>query len=268
MLMTEPHANKNLGQHWLVDKASLEAIVSYLPTNLSKLTILEIGPGLGQLSDQLLKTSLTKLICVEVDEQLVEYLSPKYQNNQRITIIQQDIRRFDFAILADYLIVANIPYYLTSYLLRLITNLANKPQQMVLLVQQEVAINLVAKPGKLSLLALFVQNYFLVSYGFKVNKELFEPAPKVDSAVVNFKLRSRPIIPSTFEKAFSRLIRTSFASKRKTLINNLMLGYKLTKNQAVQLLAANQLKPTVRAQELSLTDWHNLLISLKTLNML
>src|SRR5947209_7653215 len=140
-------AKKSLGQHWLKDEATLEAICE--AANLTKAdTVLEVGPGLGDLTRQLLNRA-GKVIAVEIDKDLVAWL-PAHNN---LEVVQDDILKFDLTELpVDYKVVANIPYYLTSNLIRILSESPNPPQTVVLLVQKEVAERLVAPPGQMSIL--------------------------------------------------------------------------------------------------------------------
>ncbi|MGH7240659.1 MAG: ribosomal RNA small subunit methyltransferase A, partial [Candidatus Saccharimonadales bacterium] len=156
----------------------------------------------------------------------------------------------------DYKLVANIPYYLTSHLIRVLSETSNPPKIASLLVQKEVAERLTAKPGNMSILAVTAQFYWQVSLGMIVKAHLFEPPPKVDSQIVKLVRRSQPI--EVEGKQFFRLVRAGFSGKRKTLVNNLSASYHIDKNQVAKAIESAGLNPGVRAQTLSLDDWSRL----------
>lgn len=253
---TEP--KKSLGQHWLKDKFSLEAIVKAGDVKASDV-VLEIGPGQGTLTDELLAAS-AEVIALEYDADLIKFLQKKYKDlpSSKIFIQEGDIRSYDFGtMLGDYKIVANIPYYLTANLLRKLVDEKYKPTVAVLLVQQEVAQRVAAKAGQASFLSIAVQFYYEVSLGAKVPANLFTPPPRVDSQVLILKSRDKPLYNLSTDK-FLRLIKIGFSNKRKTLVNNLSAGLQITKTETKNLLKSVDLKSTVRAQELTIEQWYKL----------
>jgi 16S rRNA (adenine1518-N6/adenine1519-N6)-dimethyltransferase len=168
-----------------------------------------------------------------------------------------DIRTFDLRQLpAGYKIVANIPYYLTSNLVRLLGESSNKPERAVLLVQKEVAERICAKPGQMSMLSVVAQWYFECSLGVVVPAKSFTPPPKVDSQVVIMK--TKIAASNVDEKSFFRLVKAGFSERRKTLLNSLSGGLGLGKNQVEIILKQAKIEPSQRAQTLSIEDWLNL----------
>ncbi len=254
--MSKPIAKKSLGQHWLKDEASLEAMCEAAEVNQSDV-VLEIGPGLGTLTRQLTGRA-KQVLAVEFDAQLAGQLTQRLGVNN-LQVIQQDILSFDFTTLPpDYKLVANIPYYLTSNLLRTITETPNPPLIAALLMQKEVAERAAAGPGNMSLLSVSVQFFWQVELGLVVPAELFEPAPKVDSQILILKRRANILFPDVDERQFFRLVRVAFAQKRKTLLNTLSSGLHLGKDEVrVKSLDAS-IDPARRAQTLSLDEWHQL----------
>jgi 16S rRNA (adenine1518-N6/adenine1519-N6)-dimethyltransferase len=249
--------NKDLGQHWLNDMAVLESIIQLADTNQED-AILEIGPGLGSLTELLTKNA-GKVVAVEFDQSLIAGLEQRFSSNDKITIINEDIRRFDLTSLpTGYKCVANIPYYLTSFLVRLISQSSNPPFLAVLLVQQEVAERLAAKEGQMSILAVIAQTYWLTSLGPLVNAELFTPPPKVNSQVIKLVRRKQPLLPTGLEKEYIQLVKIGFSQKRKTLLNSLSGGLHLDKLTVRRYIASTKLDLSVRAQELSLDQWGQL----------
>ncbi len=252
-------AKKSLGQHWLNDKASLLAMLDAAEIN-SDDTILEIGPGLGSLTSELVKKA-EKVIAVEKDEALAADLSSKITSD-KLAVITGDILRFNFASLpAGYKLVANIPYYLTSNLIRIISETSNPPTRASLLVQKEVAGRLAADPGQMSVLAVTAQFYWEVSLGRVVEAALFDPAPKVDSQIVKLVCRA-DLLFDVDTKDFFRLVKAGFSQKRKTLNNNLAASYHIDKPLAASLLKKANIEPIARAQTLSLEQWHELYLAI------
>jgi 16S rRNA (adenine1518-N6/adenine1519-N6)-dimethyltransferase len=253
-------AKKSLGQHWLKDEATLQAICD--AANLEKSdTVLEIGPGLGDLTRQLVQRA-GQVVAVEVDDQLASGL-PGQVAADNLEIIRQDILKFDLTTLpVGYKVVANIPYYLTSSLLRILSESANPPVLVVLLVQKEVAERLAAGPGQMSLLSVSVQLYYEPVLGPIVAAELFLPPPKVDSQVVILKRRSRPLFDDLDSKKFFRIVKAGFAGRRKKLRGSLSAGLRISKDDADQLLKTAGIGGDLRAQNLRLEDWHKLYIAM------
>lgn len=249
-------AKKSFGQNWLSDSYTLEKIVE--SADLSEYdTVLEVGPGTGYLTEKILNTK-AKLVAVEADQDLLSGLKLKFANHKNFKLINQDILKFDPNLLpAGYKVVANIPYYLTSNLIRKFLESVNPPQLMVLLVQKEVAQRIVAGPGDMSVLAFSVQYYARPQYVMDVKKELFDPIPKVDSALIRIVHNSRPIFKADTKKLF-RLVKAGFGEKRKTLRNSLSGGLQLDTKTIESLLRDCGIEPKKRAQELSMGDWQKL----------
>lgn len=256
--MTEP--KKSLGQHWLFDPQALADIIEAAEITVED-KILEIGPGLGTLTVHLIDKS-KQVIAVELDEILANELAKKYPD---VKVITRSILEFDFTKLpAGYKIVANIPYYLTSNLLRVISEASNPPSCAVLLIQKEVAERVAAKPGAMSLLSVTVQYYWQVELDRIVKAELFEPSPKVDSQILILKRRSKPLFDDVNDKGLFRLVKAGFSQRRKTLLNSLSAGLNLSKNDVKTICNSVDIDPNRRAQTLSLEEWHNLYLSLNT----
>jgi 16S rRNA (adenine1518-N6/adenine1519-N6)-dimethyltransferase len=247
---------KSLGQHWLDDEAALEAMCQAADVTKDD-TVLEIGPGLGSLTSKLVKRA-KQVIAVEFDSALAATLAGKIKADN-LTVIQADILRFDFNSLpAGYKLVANIPYYLTSNLLRVLSESGNPFSIAVLLVQKEVAERVAAKPGAMSILSVSVQFYCEVSLGREVAAALFTPPPKVDSQILKLTFRPKPLFPGVDRAVFFHLVKAGFSQRRKTLLNSLSGGLRLDRGATLELLQKSNLSPALRAQSLSLEDWHRL----------
>jgi 16S rRNA (adenine1518-N6/adenine1519-N6)-dimethyltransferase len=247
---------KSLGQHWLKDEESLRAIVKAAEVTKED-TVLEIGPGLGTLTKELVKNA-HKVVAVEYDEVLASRLLSEVGGNNLI-VRWQDILRFDLGELPPtYKVVANIPYYITGNLIRMFTETTSPPEVMVLLVQKEVAQRLASEPGNLSIIAVAAQLVYEVKLGKEVKAELFTPPPKVDSQIIILKKRSKPIFKDLDQKAYMRLVKAGFSSPRKKLRSSLSAGLGVDKERADELLKKAKIRLDYRAQNLSLQDWHKL----------
>ncbi|HEU4914718.1 MAG TPA: 16S rRNA (adenine(1518)-N(6)/adenine(1519)-N(6))-dimethyltransferase RsmA [Candidatus Saccharimonadales bacterium] len=250
-----PNTKKSLGQHWLDDPLSLDAMLDAADIGLDD-TVLEIGPGPGTLTEELVNGA-KQVVAVEFDADLAREL-PLRVPADNLTVVNQDILRFDLTSLpAGYKVVANIPYYLTSNLLRVLCESPNHFSQAAILIQKEVAQRVCAKPGDMSLLSVSVQFYCEASLGPVVKAELFTPPPKVDSQILKLTFRGKPLF-DVDTKAFFRLVKAGFAQRRKTLLNSLSGGLHLSRDDTEVLITRAGLKPTVRAQNLSLDDWYSL----------
>ncbi|HMI09210.1 MAG TPA: 16S rRNA (adenine(1518)-N(6)/adenine(1519)-N(6))-dimethyltransferase RsmA [Candidatus Saccharimonadales bacterium] len=244
---------KSLGQHWLKDRDVLEHIADCAELEDTD-TVLEIGPGLGTLTSVLLRQSMG-VIAVEFDEELARKLPAQFPG-KNLHVVQSDILSFDLSGLpADYKVVANVPYYITSKIVQLLMTTENKPSIAVLLIQKEVAERLAAKPGDMSILAISAQLFADVTLGDVVPAEFFTPPPKVDSQVVILKTRQQPFLTDISEKDFFRVVKAGFSAKRKMLRSSLSGGLGISKPEAEELLKKANIDPNTRAESLSLDDW-------------
>ncbi len=247
---------KSLGQHWLNDQQTLNNIASY--ADISKQDyVLEIGPGLGNLTS-LISDQAGSVLAVEIDQDLFNNL--KTANKESNTeFVNQDILKFDLTKLPkNYKLVANIPYYLTSHLIRLLVESTNPPIKVVLLIQKEVAERIAAGPGSMSTLSVVAQQYYRVDKKDIVPAKLFTPPPKIDSQVIVLTRRPSPVIVTNNDKALFRLVRVGFSARRKTLENSLSNGLRQDKQKIRELIAESLLDASIRPQMLSLEDWARL----------
>lgn len=257
--MSEVKPKKSLGQHWLHDKAILEAMVKAGEIKPSD-TVVEVGPGLGTLTHKLVGAAKT-VIAIELDETLAVGLKERVEA-ENLLIEHKNVLEYDFTtLLPNYKVVANIPYYLTSNLIRTLLESPNPPSVMALLVQKEVAERIVAAPGQMSVLAISVQFYAEAKLKEVVPAELFTPPPKVDSQIIQIKRREQPLFPDVNEKDFFKLIKAGFSEKRKKLRSSLSGGLHISKDRVDQLLKQSDTAADARAQELSLQDWHRIYLT-------
>ena len=256
--------SKRLGQHFLISQKALQKIIQTAEIS-KKDIVLEIGPGLGVLTQELAQRA-KKVIAVEKDKRMVEILKDVLKDHRNTEIIHGDILDIIRDSPSDTVlesrtvseglslkIVANIPYYLTSPLIRLFLELKNPPQEMILLIQKEVAQRICAKPPKMSLLAVAVQFYSqpkIISY---VSKKSFWPQPKVDSAII--KIAQIKKLENINPEKFFRIVKAGFASPRKQLINNLSQKLNLDRGKIKKALTQCHLDIQVRAENLSVEDW-------------
>jgi len=251
--------NKSLGQHWLRDRDTLAYIADCADIHEMD-TVLEIGPGLGTLTSELLRRA-EKVIAVEFDAELARKLPAQFPG-KNLEVVQSDILSYDLSRLpAGYKVVANVPYYITSKIVQLLMTSANKPAVAALLVQKEVAERIAAEPGDMSILAVSAQVYAEAELGGIVPAELFTPPPKVDSAVITLRTRPQPLITPSEEKAFFRLVKAGFSARRKKLRGSLSGGLGISKDAAAEYLASAGINSDLRAEDLSITQWRALLNS-------
>ncbi|MAF86100.1 MAG: ribosomal RNA small subunit methyltransferase A [Dehalococcoidales bacterium] len=262
------HARKSLGQHFLIDEEVLKLITlaaELTPTDV----IMEIGSGLGVLTRELARQS-GWVVAVELDNRLAATLKQTLASLNNVTIVNKDILEIDPADLLQeqkarfpsainsYKVVANLPYYITSHVLRHFLETAVKPELMVVMVQKEVAEAIVAKPGQMSVLSVSVQFYGeprIISY---VPARCFYPPPEVDSAILRVVLYHQPTVAVTDEKSFFELVRAGFSASRKQLGNSLAQGLGLPKTEVLSRLEEADIVPQRRAETLSRDEWARL----------
>ena len=253
------HPDKRLGQNFLVDEVALRRIVEAAGVESGD-AVLEIGPGLGSLTRHL-ATRASRVVAVEKDARLLPPLKSVLADYDNVRIVLGDILQIPAPSLMaaeDYLVVANIPYYITSAVFRHLLGSSPRPRRIVLTVQREVAERICAPPGKMSLLALSVQVYGEPRVAARVPAGAFHPVPKVDSAVVRVEMLPQPRIPAAQLPLFFRLAKAGFSQKRKTLLNALSGGMRWPKSVTRACLEAAAVAPAARAQALDWPAWARL----------
>ncbi|MDP6043371.1 MAG: 16S rRNA (adenine(1518)-N(6)/adenine(1519)-N(6))-dimethyltransferase RsmA [Dehalococcoidales bacterium] len=253
-------SRKRLGQHFLVDEEVLQLIAASAEIDPSD-TIVEIGPGLGILTGELARRA-GLVIAVELDDKLAASLTKTLASFSNINIINQDILRLDPAALlpapGPYKVVANLPYYITSPVLRHFLEATVKPKRMIVMVQKEVAEAITAGPGQRSMISISVQFYGkpkIVSY---VPARAFYPAPEVNSALLRIEVYPRPLIAVTDDKGFFQLVRSGFTASRKQIANSLAQGLGRPKVEVLALLEKAGIVPQRRAETLTFEEWAQL----------
>lgn len=262
--MSEVHAllrrygiepRKELSQHFLVDKGALKRIVAAAELAAGQ-HVLEVGAGLGTLTRALLDAG-AYVTAVELDRTLLRVLEQELGHHLHLRIIGGDILALEPGELMSgepYAVVANLPYAITSAVLRHLLEASLPPQRMVLMVQREVAERIVARDGRMSLLAVSVHFYGQPRLVIRLNPAAFYPPPQVESAVIRIDLRPPPLPPPQRENFF-RLVRAGFAQPRKQLRNSLAAGLGIEPQEVARALAQAQIDPRLRAERLSIADW-------------
>ncbi len=267
-------AKKSLGQNFLMNKSKLRKIVDALEFKKGD-TIIEIGPGHGELTDEIIarlqNCKIKKIILVEKDEKLVEILKnlreTKWkQNKDTIKIIAGDIFKILPKIISDqqfaisnYKIAGNIPYYITGYLLRVISELKFKPETVVFTIQKEVAQRICAQPPRMNLLAASVQFWAEPKIIGYISKKDFRPAPKVDSAIIRLRIKNKEL--RIKDDNYYQFIRVLFKQPRKTILNNLKSQISNLKNdEFLKKIVKAGVNPNDRPQNLTIEQIKNLSI--------
>lgn len=249
--------SKGLGQNFLINKNILEKIIKSAEIKPDDV-ILEVGPGIGTLTQELAKRA-DKVLAVEKDGAMIKILEKTLAGFNNIEVIQGDILRSELQLPEKYKLVANIPYYLTSPLIRKFLEnppAGNQPQEIILMLQKEVAQRICSNPPDMSLLAVSVQFYAEAKIVANVSKNCFWPSPKIDSAIIKIipKKQKLDVSPDLFFK----IVKAGFVQPRKQLASNLSRTLKLDKKLADLWLLRNDIQPNQRAETLSISDWISL----------
>lgn len=252
-------ARKGLGQHFLIDSKVLKLIISAAELTPNDVVV-EVGPGLGILTRELAERA-GQVIAIELDQRLAAALKQILAPLNNVTIINGDVLSFKpeelFTRPTNYKVVANLPYYITSPVLRHFLEAELKPKAMVLMVQREVAKSIVASPGRMSLLAVSVQLYGRPRIIGYVPARSFYPQPKVSSAILRIDPYPKPAL-AVDETSFFALVRAGFSAPRKQILNSLAQGQGMAKTEALSLLESAGIDAKRRAETLTLEEWGRL----------
>jgi 16S rRNA (adenine1518-N6/adenine1519-N6)-dimethyltransferase len=260
---------KRLGQNFLIQPDALRKVVEAASLGEHE-QILEIGAGLGVLTIALAELGHT-VVAVEYDRDLIPILRDILAGHERVSLIHGDILALEMQQLMnvdDYLVVANIPYQITSALIRRLMESSKRAKRIVLTIQREVAERIVASPGQMSLLALSVQLYGEAEILSHIPASAFYPEPKVQSSVLRIDVYPHPKIQLNELDRFFRMAKAGFSQKRKQLRNALSAGLHLEPQDIERILIAAGVDPTRRAQELSIREWQQTFKQLKGQNNL
>lgn len=245
--------NKSLGQHWLKDRSVLVEIAESVNIDSNDVA-LEIGPGLGTLTSVLLSKA-KEVVAIEYDGAIAAKL-PQQFPGKNLTVINQDFLTFDLSSLPKgYKVVANVPYYITTKIIEHLIRSDNQPDEFALLVQKEVAEKLIDEGGANSMLGMEVQMDYIMHLGTYVPKEYFTPVPKVDSQVIVCKKRHDKKYADINKKLLMRVMRAGFSNPRKKIRSSLSAGLGISKDMLVKILDKVNVELDLRAQDLSLGQW-------------
>jgi len=258
-------ADKRLGQHFLVDRAILRSIAAAASLTSSD-TVIEVGPGTGLLTTELCALA-GEVIAVELDQRMVDLLRESFRGVENLTIVPGDILELPPTRLLDdpgrlrphaYKVVANLPYYITSPVLRHFLHSTKPPLLMVVMVQEEVGRAIAAKPGDMSLLSVSVQAFAAPSVVRRVLAHSFHPRPKVDSLVLRLDVHALPFIEPAEAEAFLDFVAAGFHSPRKQLHNSFGHGLTLPRERIDWLLTKGMVDAAHRPETLSVEEWVHL----------
>ncbi|MCA9349891.1 ribosomal RNA small subunit methyltransferase A [Candidatus Saccharibacteria bacterium] len=248
-------ANKDLGQHFLVDQESVQRIVEASEVGSTD-QVLEIGAGTGLLTAKLARQA-GQVIALEIDSRMI----PILENISGIKLFNQDFREFDLSSLAQgYKVIANLPYYMTSFVIRRLLEAESQPSELILLIQREVAQRIVAPQGQLSVLAIMVGYYADAEIIFDISPDKFSPPPRVYSSLIKIRPTKKSIQELDYQELM-RLVKAGFSQKRKKLKNSLSSGLAQPISRIEQWLAEAGIDGNKRAQELGLEDWGRLMVA-------
>ena len=252
------HPKKSLGQNFLVDESALAKITAAADLTASD-TVLEIGPGLGSLTRHL-AAAARRVVAVELDEAMLPALRHTLQSCANVEIVHSDILKYALTasqsgLLPGYKVVANIPYYITSALVRRLLEADVRPSLIVLTVQREVAERICAGPGDMSLLAVSVQFYCAPRLVARIPAGAFYPPPDVDSAVLKLDVFTQPAVAVADTDHFFQVVKAGFSQKRKQLRNSVSAGLRLESRHVDELLMRAGIDPKRRAETLTLEEW-------------
>ncbi len=261
---------RRMGQNFLVDPRALSRIVATIGPQPGD-RVIEIGPGLGALTEELVATGAT-VTAIEKDRGFMKVLVDRFKETQNLTLIHSDILKTDLATTAggapkSLLVVGNVPFSMTSPILEFLLHNRQWVKRAVLTIQKEVAQRIVAQPGTkvYSSITLLVQVAFVPSIAFTISPGSFYPQPKVTSAVVRLDPVPEPIVPPEEEEAVLKLVRQIFTHRRKTLLNALDLsGFRLGKEELLKRLNSQKIDPIRRPETFSLEELLKLYLLIKS----
>ena len=249
------YTRRSLGQNFLIDQSVLDRIISTARLNTGDLVV-EIGAGTGELTERLAQQA-RRVLAIEIDPKLVQLLGDRFADRANVEIIHQDAVAVDVADLTGgeaYRVVGNLPYSVASPILRTLLESNHAPTQILAMLQREVALRLVARPGRFNLLGISVQVYAEPELCFEVPATAFFPSPEVSSAVVRLQVRTSPLVTDRREEFF-RVVSAGFAHPRKQIHNSIPRLLWSPQNVIDDALLEAKIDPQLRAQNLTIEDW-------------
>ncbi|OOB78439.1 MAG: 16S rRNA (adenine(1518)-N(6)/adenine(1519)-N(6))-dimethyltransferase [Epulopiscium sp. Nuni2H_MBin001] len=250
---------KKFGQNFLIDPHVLNKIIAAADISRDD-CILEIGPGIGSVTEQLVEHA-GKVICVEIDNQLIPILNEQFGHYDNFELIHNDILKLDLGDLfggeEKVKVVANLPYYITTPIIMILLENKLPLESITVMVQKEVALRMAAQPGTKQYGAITaVMNYYCeTSLVANVPQNCFMPRPKVDSAVIKLKLYEEPPIHVEDEKMLFKVIKAAFAQRRKTLLNSLCAHFEIDKEEVKNMLDEIGIEANIRGETLGLEEF-------------
>ncbi len=243
---------KSLGQNFLISRSVLQKMVSCVGSND---TIIEVGSGLGTLTKELAERA-KRVVAVEKDKKMISILKETLKGFQNVKVIEKDILKIpDSRLPSNYKVVANLPYYISTAVIRKFLESENPPKEMILTVQKEVAQRICAKPPNMSILATAVQFYAKPEILFSFSRSCFWPMPNVDSSVLKITPLAKKLIDADI---FFKIVKAGFSRPRAQLLNNFSKELKLDKETVRDWLAGNNTQSSQRAETLNVKDWTKL----------
>ena len=267
MIKSSFETKRSLGQNFLKNEKIYRFMLEEISPEKEE-TIIEIGPGEGILTEYLAQSG-AQILAIEKDHRLIPILKAKFKDKKNVIILEEDILKFEpenhlspknptEVKSANFKLIGNIPYYLTSHLLRIVLENWPKPKLILFMVQKEVAQRIIAKPPKMNLLGLAVQFYAEVKVVKNVSRKNFHPTPKVDSSVIKIVPKEQNIYSKEFQRNFFQLAHAAFGQKRKQILNSLVHNLKLNKSFITSKLAEVPIEPNRRPESLTLEEWEKL----------
>ena len=257
MTLSTRGARKSLGQHFLTDGRTAGRILDAADLTPDDLVV-EIGPGRGVLTKRLVER-VKRVVAIELDGELAAALPSRLGFPDNLTCIEADARDVDLTeIIAPetrYKVVANLPYYAASFIVRQLLESQPKPDVLVVMVQQEVAKNMAAQPGDMRVLSVATQFYAQVKMVCSVPPKYFRPSPKVNSSVIRLSVLPEPAVEVASEEDFFQVVRAGFAAPRKQIRNSLSQGLAIDPAAAGQILERAGIDATRRPQTLDIPEW-------------
>ncbi|MFN8592722.1 MAG: 16S rRNA (adenine(1518)-N(6)/adenine(1519)-N(6))-dimethyltransferase RsmA [Thermomicrobiales bacterium] len=249
--------NKGLGQHFLFERGIVERMVRVAGVTSSD-TVVEIGPGLGILTSELLRKA-GHVVAIELDRNLAAHLRRTFGDLPNLTLVENNVMSVDLDLFlppsGPYDVVANLPYSLGSAILRHLLESPRPPRRLTIMLQKEVAERVVASPPDMSILAVATQFYAKPYIAFDVSPTVFIPPPKVESAVLTLEVHKQPPLPQRFHPLFFRIVTAGFRQKRKQVANSIADVLRLPKTDVSQWLELAGIDPMRRAETLAVADW-------------
>jgi len=247
---------KKFGQNFLINPKPIQQMISAADIKPSD-TILEIGPGLGALTQELIITG-AKIITQEKDRNLVAILRKQFKDAKNLEIIEGDAKYNNYKNYKDYKIVANLPYYLTAPIIRQFLEAKNPPELMVFLIQKQVGQRICAKPPRMNLLAVSIQVYATPKIINYVSRKCFWPMPEVDGVIIKITPHHEETEAMTDREHFFKIVKAGFSHPRKILISNLANGLNVSRNDLEKIFADLAIPLKARAENLAVSDWASL----------